>query len=557
MEGTEKTSDAADADRDTSRRGWKQDPDAVQANILEVARKVFAEEGFAGARVDEIAKRTATSKRMIYYYYGDKEGLYRAVLEDAYKNIRQAEDALDLAEVPPIEALRKLAEVTFDHHRHNTDFIRIVMIENVHDARHMSHSHQIAAKNSSAIRHLEDIYRRGCQQGLFRRGLTALELHWHISAMCYFNVSNHSTFSIIFGEDLFSELGQQKLRRHVGDMIVRFVMRDGVGAETGPNHRAQEEARMSERTINPDIFRFLQVWESKWAGLAPNATGADRRLRFESIARDMRLPTPDGVETDEEHWIDTDGGAVRVRLFRPANSAQAPAMLYMHGGGWLQGSPETHWDITARLAAWAGLTVISIDYDLAPENPYPTAFTQCCGVLAWARREAEMLDIDPARISVGGDSAGGNLAAALAIWARDNDIPLKTQALIYPVCDFDRTRPSYIENAEGPLLKTSAMPQTDAWYCPDEARRFTDPYLAPLTAATHAGLAPTFMAIAQYDPLRDSGKAYAEALESDAVPVTLDPGLGLIHGYMRSMEYCKDAEDKLKTICAWLREAAH
>lgn len=544
------------AGRETPRRGWKQNPDKVQANILDVARQVFAEDGFSGARVDDIARRTATSKRMIYYYYGDKEGLYRAVLEDAYVQIRQDEDALDLADVPPIEALRKLAEVTFDHHRHNTDFIRIVMIENVHDARHMSQSHQIAAQNSSAIRHLEDIYRRGCQQGLFRRGLTALELHWHISAMCYFNVSNQSTFSLIFGSDLFSEMGQQKLRRHVGDMIVRFVMRDGVGVETGLQN-AQKEARMADRAINPDIFRFLEVWDGKWAGLPPDATAADRRMRFESIARDMRLPMPEGVETDEEHWIESKGGPVRVRIFRPEGGETGPAMLYMHGGGWLQGSPETHWDITARIAAWAGLTVISIDYDLAPEHPYPTAFDQCCGVLDWARTNAEKLGIDGNRISVGGDSAGGNLAAALAIWARDQDIPLKTQMLIYPVCDFDRSRPSYIENAEGPLLRTAAMPQTDAWYCPDEQRRFTDPYLSPLSADSHAGLAPTFMAIAQYDPLRDSGQTYADALEKAGVDVVLDHGKGLIHGYMRAMEYCPDAEAKLKAICDWLKTTAH
>ncbi|MGI3171047.1 alpha/beta hydrolase fold domain-containing protein [Pseudooceanicola sp. C21-150M6] len=540
---------------DATRRNWKQDPDAVQANILDVARRVFAEDGFSGARVDEIARRTATSKRMIYYYYGDKEGLYRAVLEDAYRKIRMSEDALDLAGVPPIEALRQLAEVTFDHHRRNTDFIRIVMIENVHEARHMSRSHQIAAKNSSAIRHLEDIYRRGCQQGLFRRGLTALELHWHISAMCYFNVSNRSTFSLIFGEDLFGEMGQQKLRRHVGDMIVRFVLRGGVGLEEGPQ-RAPADTRPSDRAIHPDIFRFLEVWDGKWAGLPPDATGEDRRMRFESIARDMRMPTPAGVETDEEHWIETPGGPVRVRIFRPVAAGPGPAMIYMHGGAWIQGSPETHWDITARIAAWSGLTVISVDYDLAPESPYPAAFNQCCGVLDWALREAGMLNIDPARISVGGDSAGGNLAAALAIRARDIGVKLRAQLLITPLCDFDRTRPSCQENAEGPLLKLAALRQAEEWYCPDEALRASDPSLAPLVAKDHAGLAPAFVATAQYDPLRDSGTLYADALKAAGVPVAFDPGTGLIHGYLRALEYCDEAGARLQAICDWLRETA-
>ena len=219
------------ADRDMQgpvRRGWKQDPDAVRANILQVAREAFAQSGFSGARIEDIAARTDTSKRMIYYYFGSKDGLYCAVLEDAYQRMRHAEDALDLEGLAPALALRKLAEFTFDHHRHNTEFIRLVMVENIHGAAHMSRSHQIVAQNSSAIRHLDDIYRRGCDSGLFRGGLTALELHWHISALCYFNVSNRSTFARIFGDELFDEQGQQQLRRHIGDMILGFVLLPGI-----------------------------------------------------------------------------------------------------------------------------------------------------------------------------------------------------------------------------------------------------------------------------------------------------------------------------------------
>ena len=532
---------------DESRRGWKQDPDGVQGNILKIAAEVFAEAGLSGARVDEIARRTATSKRMIYYYFGDKEGLFRAVLEDAYARMRLAEDALDLAEVAPVEALRQLAEFTFDHHRSNTSFIRLVMIENVHGAQHMSQSPEMSLQNSSAIRHLNDIYRRGCQQGLFRRGLSALELHWHISALCYFNVSNRATFSNIFGTDIFTDRGQQMLRRHVGDMILRFVMRDGIGVEEGQSH-TQKDTRM----INPDIFRFLEVWDAKWSGMGSAATGADRRLRFESIAREMRLPMPEGVETDEEHWIESEGGPVRVRIFRHDKGGVQPALIYMHGGGWMQGSPETHWDITARIAGWGEMTVISVDYALAPESPYPKAFQQCCGVLKWARDKADEIGIDATRIAVGGDSAGGNLGAALAIWAKDNDIPVAAQLLIYPACDFDRTRPSYSENAEGPLLKVAGMAQTNAWYCPEEERLSTDPYVAPLVAKSHAGLPPAFIGIAQNDPLRDSGGAYAKALTDAGVQVELDTGEGLIHGYMRSMEYCDVAETKLRVMTEWL-----
>ncbi|WP_375689883.1 alpha/beta hydrolase fold domain-containing protein [Pseudooceanicola sp. LIPI14-2-Ac024] len=533
---------------ETQRRGWKQDPDAVRRNILQIAREVFAAQGLSGGRIDEIAARTRTSKRMIYYYFGDKDTLYRAVLEDAYSRMRQGEDALHLGELNPVQALRQLAEFTFDHHRHNTDFVRLVMIENVHEGAHMSGSEAIAGQNSSVIRLLEDIYRRGVEDGLFRRGLTALELHWHISAVSVFNVSNRATFSKIFGDELFTERGQHMLRRHVGDMILGLVMKPGLSAES-ELPRPREEARM----INPDIFRFLEVWEDKWSTLGPDATPADRRRHFEGIARDMRLPTPPEVETDEEHWIDSDGGPVRVRIFRHSSGGTQPALIYMHGGAWMQGSPETHWDITARIAGWNRQTVISVDYALAPEHPFPAAYLQVLAVAKWAHAQADTLGIDPKRIAIGGDSAGGNLAAAVAVTCRDEGVPLYAQLLIYPACDFDRSRPSYAENAEGPLLKVAGMAATNALYCADVDQLRTDPRIAPLAADSHAGLPPTYVAVAKYDPLRDSGLAYVEKLQADGVPVTSHGGDGLIHGYLRAMEYCADSEDRLREMCAWLK----
>ena len=530
------------------RRSWKQDPDAVRGNILQVAREVFAEHGLAGARVDEIAARTRTSKRMIYYYFSDKETLYRAVLEDAYARMRRGEDALQLAGMHPVAALRQLAEFTFDHHRHAPDFVRLVMIENIHKGAHMPPPENMAGQNSSVIRLLEDIYRRGVADGIFRRGLTALELHWHISAASIFNVSNRATFSRIFGDDLYSERGQHMLRRQLGDMILGLVMKPGVSSESDLP-RPREETRM----INPDIFRFLDVWDSKWAALAPGAGPAERRLHFEGIAREMRLPTPAQVETDEEHWIDSDGGPVRVRIFRHAEGGRQPALIYLHGGGWMQGSPETHWDITSRIAAWNRQTVISVDYALAPERPFPDGFLQVVAVAKWAHDQAEMLGIDPARIAIGGDSAGGNLAAAAALACRDAGVPLLAQLLIYPACDFDRTRPSYVENAEGPLLRVANMKATNAMYCPDETMLTTDPRIAPLAADSHAGLPPAYVAVAHNDPLRDSGLAYADALERAGVAVTREPGEGLIHGYLRAMEYCAASETRLREMCAWLK----
>jgi len=200
-------------------------PEATRQNIIEVATSEFAQNGLSGARVDEIAAKTGSSKRMIYYYYGDKEGLYLAVLEEAYRKVRTTESQLDLEHLPPAEALRKLVEFTFDHHNANPAFIRLVMIENIHHGDYLARSKTIQDMNVSAIGDLERIYRRGLQDGIFRKGLSAIELHWQISALCFFNVSNRSTFSQIFRVDLSSKKALALLRAHIVEMVLRNVMK--------------------------------------------------------------------------------------------------------------------------------------------------------------------------------------------------------------------------------------------------------------------------------------------------------------------------------------------
>ena len=152
------------------RQGWKQDPAGVRANILAVAREEFAASGLSGARIDEIAAKTRTSKRMIYYYFTDKDGLYREVLEEAYREVRAGEEALELGDLKPIEALRRLVEFTFDHHSRNPDFIRLVMIENIHDARYLARSPGIKKVNKTAIDRLERIYGRDWRRASSGRG---------------------------------------------------------------------------------------------------------------------------------------------------------------------------------------------------------------------------------------------------------------------------------------------------------------------------------------------------------------------------------------------------
>ncbi|WP_205563300.1 TetR/AcrR family transcriptional regulator [Cohaesibacter haloalkalitolerans] len=204
-------------------RSWKQDPEAVRADILREATSEFAKNGLAGTRVKDIADRIQTSRRMIFYYFGDKEGLYRAVLEEAYRSVREAEEELNLDGLPPLDALVKLVEFTFDHHRRNEDFIRLVMNENILNGQYMRQSSSLHMTNTKVIKQLSRICAAGEKDGVFRAGLSPLELHWEISALSFFNVSNRATFSNIFGNDLFTEEGQIALRDHIVDCVISSV----------------------------------------------------------------------------------------------------------------------------------------------------------------------------------------------------------------------------------------------------------------------------------------------------------------------------------------------
>jgi AcrR family transcriptional regulator len=199
------------------------DPDRTSQNILEVATKEFADKGLSGARIDEIAALTQTSKRMIYYYFGSKEGLYVAVLENAYKRIREIEAELHLDDLPPMEAIRRLVEFTFDYEVGNPDFIRLVMTENINNGEFMAQSNVIQSLNTPAISGLTRVYERGCKAGVFRKGIDPVELHMSISALCFFTVSNRHTFSMIFKRDLKSPAVQAMRRASIVDMVVRYL----------------------------------------------------------------------------------------------------------------------------------------------------------------------------------------------------------------------------------------------------------------------------------------------------------------------------------------------
>lgn len=207
----------------TKRSNWKQSPETVKSNILKVATEEMANNGLAGSRINVIAEQSDTSKRMIYYYFGDKEGLYQAVLESAYESIRKKEQELNLDHLSPVEALEELVEFTILHHNNNPDFIRLIMVENIHKAKYLKLSKKIRGLNSSAIDRIDNIYKRGVESGDFIEGLKPIEIHWYISAFSFFNIANRNTFSVAFDYDSGLQSNKDSLVKNIKSMILQYI----------------------------------------------------------------------------------------------------------------------------------------------------------------------------------------------------------------------------------------------------------------------------------------------------------------------------------------------
>ncbi|WP_062377309.1 TetR/AcrR family transcriptional regulator [Demequina pelophila] len=205
----------------------RRDAERTRAELLEVATQVFADSGYTGARVDHIAERTATTKRMIYYYFGSKEKLYLAVLEKAYRGIRDAEHEVQVSDLPPAVALRRIAERTYDHHLDHSDFIRLVSIENIHRGEHITRLESLRGINSDAVGLLDTILARGRAEGTVRDGVTALDVHLVISAYCFFQVANRYTFGFLFDRDLLDPALRDHHRALIGDVVVAWLSTGG------------------------------------------------------------------------------------------------------------------------------------------------------------------------------------------------------------------------------------------------------------------------------------------------------------------------------------------
>ena len=251
-------------------------------------------------------------------------------------------------------------------------------------------------------------------------------------------------------------------------------------------------------------------------------------------------------------------GDLAVRIYRPASApadAKLPCLVYAHGGGWVFGNLDSHDVLCAQFALEAGIVVFAIDYRLAPEARFPGAFDDVVAGLTWVAAHGATIGVDPTRLAIGGDSAGGNLAAAVAIWARDNGGPkLRLQLLAYPVTDAVGRAESYRRYEDGYGLNAATMEWFFDHYTPDKAGR-DDWRVSPLRAKSLAGLPPALVITAGYDPLRDEGRAYAFRLHQEGTQADLVEFGGMLHGFLSSPMLLHGARRGTSLAAAALREA--
>jgi len=242
-----------------------------------------------------------------------------------------------------------------------------------------------------------------------------------------------------------------------------------------------------------------------------------------------------------------------IRIYRPTSASNAPAIVYFHGGGWVLNFLDIYDASLARLANQSGATIISVNYQKAPEHPFPIPFDDCYATLLWVIANATELNIDPRKIGVAGDSAGANLASGVAIKARDNEIALAFQLLIYPCNDRNFETESYIENATGYGLSTQSM----QWFWDQYlqgSQHDTNPYAVPMRAGSFSEVAPAIIITAQYDPLINDGENYAALLERDGISVIYKEYAGMIHGFFTNMAVTPTARESIDFAAGRIKE---
>ena len=299
----------------------------------------------------------------------------------------------------------------------------------------------------------------------------------------------------------------------------------------------------------------LVIALSALAGGPPIESLPPARARQETVRRAVSIRgSQPSVPRIEELEIPGPGGPIPARLYAPDTQPGGSGLLvYYHGGGWVIGNLETCDSVCRFLVCESGAAVLAVDYRLAPEHPFPAAVEDAVAALTYACERAGYLGADPARIAVGGDSAGGNLATVAAQAARQGEAPEPAfQLLIYPVCDLSEKRPSYHLFSDGYLLTEAEMDWFRDHYLPDPAAE-RDPRVSPLLAEDLSGLAPAYIATAGFDPLRDEGEEYAQKLSAAGVPVALRRHEGLLHSYANMTAVGRAGREAMLEAAAALR----
>jgi acetyl esterase len=286
------------------------------------------------------------------------------------------------------------------------------------------------------------------------------------------------------------------------------------------------------------------------------ASNARRRLMALPAARLLTGRTHRGAAVSGEHAVAADGTALPLRIHRPRDAAgeRLPVVLNFHGGGWVSGDVHQSEWWASSLAVEARVAVVSVEYRLAPEHPFPGPPEDCYDATVWVSENAGELAVDADRLAVMGDSAGGNLAAAVCLMARDRGTPaIAAQVLVYPSVELVEALPSESENVNVPILTSKDIANTPRLYFHNSTGDRSDPYASPLRAK-HEGLPPALIQTAQFDPLRDHGPAYAQALRVAGVPVRLTNYVDAVHGYLSLPGLVPVARQALAETAAFVRE---
>ena len=305
--------------------------------------------------------------------------------------------------------------------------------------------------------------------------------------------------------------------------------------------------------LDPQAQKVLDAMAA--LNLPPTEQMTPAEARESMRSRTAALGPSEDVAKVADHTVPVAGGAIAVRAYTPAGTGPFPLFIFFHGGGWVIGDIETHDGVCRSLANASGAVVVSVDYRLAPEHKYPVAAEDAYAATLWVAKEAARLGGDASRIAVGGDSAGGNLAAAVSLMSRDRNGPaIALQALVYPVTQYGLDTRSYRDYADGYLLTRNAM----RWFWDHYLARPEDgaqPYASPLSAKSLEGLPPALVITAEFDPLCDEGEAYGAKLRAAGVPVTITRYPGMIHGFIRMLNAMDKARAARDEIAAALRKA--